>query len=225
MNNYFNSLIKKLKYRQKKTFQFFIWFYIIGAAGVIINFTRPLFIILTPLALLLSSFILVVFQPSGFKLKHVLVYFIVFALSLGVEMYGVNTGIVFGSYVYGTGLGIKILGTPLLIGINWLLLIYLSSSVIYDKKWPQVLKIFCGVLIMLVYDIILEQAAPILDMWHWQNGIIPLKNYAAWFIIAFVLHTIISAFKINTQNSMSRVILIMQVIFFVLIIGFNQILP
>ena len=44
---------------------------------------------------------------------------IAFATGMLVEWIGVHTGYLFGSYDYGTVLGPKLLGVPLIIGINW----------------------------------------------------------------------------------------------------------
>ena len=39
------------------------------------------------------------------------------------EAIGVNTGLLFGTYEYGANLGFKIFGVPLIIGVNWTVLI------------------------------------------------------------------------------------------------------
>jgi putative membrane protein len=46
-----------------------------------------------------------------------------------IEAIGVNTGLIFGNYVYKTTLGWKFLETPLIIGVNWILL---TCSVVYS---------------------------------------------------------------------------------------------
>jgi len=67
---------------------------------------------------------------------------------------------------------------------------------------------------MVIYDLILEQVAPKLDMWQFDSGIAPLKNYIAWFIISILFHTIFQLFKISTKNSLASTILIAQILFF-----------
>ena len=52
------------------------------------------------------------------------------------ETIGVNFGILFGDYEYGENLGFKIFGVPFLIGINWIVLTFITgslSSLIFKK--------------------------------------------------------------------------------------------
>jgi putative membrane protein len=39
-------------------------------------------------------------------------------------MLGVHTGILFGNYKYGNALGLKLNDVPILIGINWFIVVY-----------------------------------------------------------------------------------------------------
>ena len=67
---------------------------------------------------------------------------------------------------------------------------------------------------MLVYDIILEQLAPVLDMWHWENFRVPLQNYLAWFILALIFHSAIKFLGIQIRNKLALIMLICQSGFF-----------
>ena len=131
-----------------------------------------------------------------------------------IEVVGVKTGLIFGIYNYGNALGIKLFETPLLIGVNWLFLTYTAISItekLNIKKW---LALFVAPALMLVYDIVLELVAPKMDMWNWHNSEVPLKNYIAWYIIAFCFVMLLNAFKIKTSNSLSAIIFICQFLFF-----------
>ena len=70
---------------------------------------------------------------------------------------------------------------------------------------------------MVVYDIVLEQVAPKIDMWKWDNDFIPLQNYLAWFFIAIAFHSFIKILKVNTENALARLILICQFLFFLIL--------
>ena len=75
---------------------------------------------------------------------------------------------------------------------------------------------------MLLYDVILENIAPIIDMWSWTSNLIPLQNYIAWFIIAFLFQSLVKFADVKIQNKIAITILTCQAIFFlVLIIFFN----
>lgn len=112
------------------------------------------------------------------------VFTFIYLIGFFVEVLGVNTGIIFGNYIYGEGLGTKVFNTPLIIGLNWLLLVYITASVLENKKLLVPVKIILGAAMMLGYDFIIEQLAPELNMWDWKNNTIPVSNYVAWFFIA-----------------------------------------
>ena len=201
----------------KKTAGFFVIFYGVGIAGMLLQFSFPLFVKLIPIALLLSSIALVFFH-SNFDPKTLAVCTFIYLVGFFVEVLGVNTGLIFGEYIYGESLGIKAFNTPLIIGLNWLLLVYITSSVLENTKLLVPVKVLLGASMMLVYDLIIEQIAPKLDMWDWQNNRIPIDNYVAWFLIAALFHAAIQIFKIKTTNKLAPVILVCQVLFFLVLL-------
>ncbi|MBN2610461.1 MAG: carotenoid biosynthesis protein [Bacteroidales bacterium] len=217
--------IANLRNREQKVKSFFISFYAIGLAGMIIPFTNPVFLKLTPVALLLSFLAVMLFHEKAFDKATIIVFISIFIAGFLIEVAGVNTGLIFGEYRYGRGLGPKLWETPLLIGINWLLLVYLSSGVVSRIKLNTLLSALVAPGIMLLYDLLLEQTAPYLDMWRWNNDVVPLKNYIAWYLIALVFHIFIKIFKIHTANRLSFVILICHMVFFAGLIIFQLFLP
>lgn len=210
MSNFFQNIKtdqKKIKELRKAV----ITFYIVGIAGMLIPFTNPIFVKLTPLALLLSFALLIIFD--NITKKKIIIYAIIYVLGFGVEVLGVNTGVIFGEYYYGKGLGIKVLGTPLLIGINWLFLVYVTTSILEKLKIHNNLKVVIASMIMISYDLILEQIAPKIDMWSWKNDAVPLQNYLAWFALALIFNALFKIFKIKTENKFSAILLICQTVF------------
>jgi putative membrane protein len=193
---------------------FFIIFYAVGIMGLVVPFTFPLFLKLIPFALILSFIFLVAFHRSNADPKTGIVFLSIFVLSLAIEIIGVNTGLIFGVYQYGDSLGFKLFNTPLIIGINWLFLIYTASSVAVKFNIPGLRGMLLASAIILVYDIILEQVAPLLNMWHWSNNVVPVQNYIAWFVIALGFNFLIKVFGIQTQNKLALAILIIQFVFF-----------
>ena len=121
---------------------------------------------------------------------------------------------IFGHYKYGETLGYKVFETPLMMGFNWVLMIYLTASLTESIKTTAAVKVLMASALMIVYDLILEQFAPSLGMWTWQNNDIPLQNYFAWFGVSLVFHSLLRALKIKTSNTLSVVIYLCQILFF-----------
>ncbi len=200
--------------KQKETKLFFIVFYVVGIIGLLIPFTYPLFLKLIPFALILSFVALVIFHSNKFNKKSIFVFSGIFISGYFIEVIGVNTGFIFGNYQYGKSLGFSIFNTPLIIGLNWLFLIYTSSSVLEKFKLNIISKVVLASLIMVLYDIVMEQVAPKIDMWNWYNNIVPFQNYMAWFVVSVFFHSIIKGLKINTQNKLAFLVIICQILFF-----------
>jgi uncharacterized membrane protein len=209
-----------LENRIKETKIFFVIFYAVGIAGLLFPFSFPLFVKLIPLALLLSFTGLAVFHPDKTVIKPLVIFLIIFILGFIFEAIGVNTGLIFGEYKYGDSLGPKIFLTPVIIGLNWLFLVYTTASVFEKFNMHPFLKIVFASLAMLLYDLVLEQLAPIIDMWYWIDDIVPLKNYFAWFVIAFLFHSLLKVAQIKIQNKLALLILLCQFLFFLILYFF-----
>ena len=130
-----------------------------------------------------------------------------------IEVIGTKTGIIFGEYYYGKSLGIKMLDVPLIIGINWLLLIYVISGFLSFVNNIYVFSALAA-FIMTSLDYLIEPVAVKLDFWQWQNGIIPAQNYIAWFIISILLFYSFRKFTGRINNTFSNVVLFIQFAFF-----------
>ncbi|NDP22144.1 MAG: carotenoid biosynthesis protein [Paludibacter sp.] len=201
---------------------FFIIFYLVGVAGTLIPYTSALFFKLIPFALILSFTGLLFFHETKVT-RNAFFYFItLYLVSFFVEVIGVNTGFIFGNYNYGNSLGIKLFQTPLLIGVNWIFLVYTTASVMERFKMPVFAKIGLASVLMLIYDIVMEQIAPMLDMWHWENGIIPLQNYVAWLILALLFQTLLRILNVKIQNNFAPFIIVCQFLFFLFLLIANK---
>lgn len=196
--------------------RFVIIFYIVGTLGFLIPYTQCIFKLLTPLALIISTYLLLLYHNS-YSLKDVLVFLAIYLLGFFIEVVGVATGLVFGSYTYGNALGLAVLGTPLLIGVNWLFLAYACTSLakwITPNRW---LVALVAPSLMVGYDLVLEQVAPVMDMWSWQGGVIPLQNYIAWWVIGFAFCGMLNYFRVDTKNPLAATLVIVQFVFFALL--------
>jgi bisanhydrobacterioruberin hydratase len=201
---------------------FFIIFYLAGLTGIMIPVTQLVFIKLIPLALLFGIIALILFHDSKADLKTLFISVIIFLLGLLIEIIGVNTGKIFGLYSYGNSLGIKLLNTPVSIGLNWLMLVYVSSSVVNNFMIPAFIKVIAASLLMVIYDMLLEWVAPYMHMWYWKNGKVPLQNYMAWFVIGAFFLCLFQLFHIRANNRMALFLYGIQIVFFfTLAIYFN----
>ncbi len=207
-------LVEFVKTRIKQVKIFIIVFYIVGIYGIIIPFTFPLFIKLVPFAIILSLVAILFFHSQRFDLKSTTIFSLIFLLCFLIELAGVNTGLIFGHYSYGKSLGLQVFNTPVIIGINWLLLLYLSCSVVDHLNIHWIFKVVLSSLLMVLYDLVMEQVAPGLDMWRWQRGIVPMQNYIVWFLISLFLCFIFKMFDIKTKNPISVVLFVSQFLFF-----------
>ena len=104
------------------------------------------------------------------------------------EVVGVNTGLLFGDYHYGTGLGWKVAGVPLLLGLLWLLMLEGGAAWAVRcgarNRWSMAAV---GASLMTAVDGLLEPVAIQSGWWMWEGGTPPWTNYASWWGVAFVL--------------------------------------
>ena len=207
------DLILSIKNHPKRVKYFLALFYTIGVIAIYFPFTSSLFISLTPITLLMSLGLLALYNAEN-DTKTLLVFLFVFMAGYFIEVIGVNTGLIFGHYKYGETLGYKVFKTPLMMGFNWVLMIYLTASLTENIKTPVAIKVLMASVLMIVYDLILEQFAPALGMWTWHNNNIPLQNYLAWFGVSLVFHSLLKALNIKTVNTLSVVIYLSQILFF-----------
>lgn len=212
-----DKVVPVINKNHKEVKKFLVIFYIVGTIGFAIPYTRELFTILIPYALLLNFILLMLFHEPKIRRKDILIFTLIYVIGFSIEIIGVHTKAVFGYYTYSDGLGIKLFDTPLLIGLNWLFLVYAAMSVFDRFGMAQSLKIVLASLAMLIYDIVLEQVAPHINMWSWKDDIVPLQNYLAWFGLALFFNSLLKIFNIKTKNSLSFTILICQFSFFVLL--------
>jgi len=190
-------------------------FHLVGAVGLSLSF-RELFLALTPFNLLLSIG-LYIWANDDYSVEFFKLCAVLFAIGYFVEVIGVNTGILFGEYTYGEALGFKVLNTPLMIGVNWILLsfsIFSVSNFFLKKKWPTILL---ASVLMVLMDVLIEPVAISLDFWSWAAVDIPLQNYVMWFIVSLIMNTIISFNRPKLDYRISFGLLLSQVLFFTLL--------
>lgn len=210
-----NSYVTKLTSERELPMNF-IRFYSIGILLFILPFTRELFVSITALTLVLVIGI-VLYYHRKWDLKTILFFAFIVIASFILEMEGTATGKIFGTYYYDRGLGFKINETPVIIGFNWLLLVYASHDIANRLSNYPSLRILIGASLMILYDVLLEWVAPFMQMWHFDSGYPPFQNFVAWFIAAFVFHSGFEILCIRSNNKPARMLFIIQAGFFLVI--------
>jgi len=191
-----------------------ILYFGVGLAGMIIPATRPLFQALTPFSLI-ASLALLLIHHRHYTPRFWWIATLILLAGIAVEMVGVSTGQPFGSYSYGATLGPKLLHTPLMIGVNWLLLVYATHSIVAGYVDPPYFRAVAASALMVVYDFALEPSAVFTGMWSWE-GAVPLQNYLAWFVIAFLFHSLAGRFGIyDRENKLALPLFFIQLGFFI----------
>ena len=98
-----------------------IFFHVIGFVGMF--FDKEFFTAATPFNLLLMLGLLLYTQQK-INVGFIIFFVVCFITGIVVEVVGTSTGYLFGEYVYGTTLGLSFKNVPLVIGINWFIIIY-----------------------------------------------------------------------------------------------------
>ncbi|GGD43413.1 carotenoid biosynthesis protein [Muriicola marianensis] len=190
-----------------------IWiFHVSALIGISVGFENW-FVSKTPINLLISTFLLFLVFPVG-NLKKIVTFSALWFLGMLAEWIGVHYGILFGSYSYGANLGPKIDGVPILIGINWALLSFITASIAQYVLSNKVLQVSFAAMLMLVLDYFMEQSAPRFDFWEFEGGIAPLWNYWSWLGVALIFQVVILWMKIGGELRFSAHLYAAQLVFF-----------
>ncbi|WP_046245902.1 carotenoid biosynthesis protein [Hymenobacter terrenus] len=197
-------------------------FHVTGFMGLAFTKNPDFYLRFTPLTLLLTALLLLLFQRErnasfwGFCITVVL-------LGIGVEFIGVNTGRIFGHYSYGDTLGFKLfdaqpfVGVPPLIGLNWLVLTYVCGMLARYLPLPELPRILLAALLMVGLDLCLEPVASQYDFWHWSANVIPFQNFRDWFIVACVLQMLFNRTTFPKVNPLVPLVYLTQLLFFFLL--------
>ena len=192
-----------------------VLFHLVGLTGLLIPSLRQQFLQLVPYHLLLMMAI-IIFSHQNLDGRLLLFVLCAFAAGYGVEWVGVNKHLLFGNYQYGQTLGFQLDHVPLIIGVNWFLLIY-SAGVLMQRSRikSMLLRVLTGALILVLLDWLIEPVAMHLDYWHWAGGIIPPSNYYCWFFVSAFMLVLFEKFHFKKQGIVGPVLLGTQFIFFI----------
>jgi bisanhydrobacterioruberin hydratase len=189
---------------------------------------------MTPLNLLLMFFLIIWSQPFK-NISFFIFVTISFLAGMISEILGVHTGLLFGNYTYGSIMGIQVANVPLIIGLNWFVVLYSALAALHFFLFHLAQKtslvkgytvnrpiginlIIGGALLAVIFDWVMEPVAVKLGFWTWAgDGKIPLLNYLSWFFICTFLLFLFRLFKIKPDNIFAANLFPIQLIFFLLL--------
>jgi bisanhydrobacterioruberin hydratase len=206
---------KKINFSNLSISIFLIWlFHISGIIGILLGYEKW-FVSLTYVNLCICFFAILIneYQDNIIKLVYLLIPFFV---GLFAEWLGVNYGLVFGNYSYGNNLGFKLQGVPIMIGVNWVILVYataLLSKSITKKVW---LSATIASIIMLLLDFFMEIVAPRFDFWMFEKNQVPIKNYIGWFLVGLIAQLLFQQYFKTAKIKLATHILLAFFLFFIL---------
>jgi len=190
--------------------------HIVGATGVALGHA-DLLLPLTPLNLVVCAGVVMAFTGDESPWRWSLTMF----LGFGVEVLGVATGLLFGDYSYGKGLGPKVLDVPLLMGVLWWLLLlgsHHTSERLLSRNGREVspwTRAAMAATLMTTLDGLIEPVAIRAGWWTWHQGEIPWTNYLTWWVAAFGLGLLWRDVEDLKTNRLSGLLLMVFAAFFV----------
>jgi putative membrane protein len=207
--------------------------HLVGLTGMI-WVDRQWFSSLTPVNLVLMFFMVIWTQENK---NQSFLSFIILAFFTGMvtEIIGVSTGILFGQYTYGTVLGPKLFEVPILIGINWFMVVFTSAATfrLFRNLFASMLgsaskmrSVLSNRLVTALgtavfatfFDWVMEPVAVKLGFWTWvADAQIPTLNYLTWFFISLFLALCSNLLRISTRNSFSVNLFLIQMMFFIIL--------
>lgn len=207
--------IKKIVSEKEMTKTFLI-FYAVGFLLFCIPYTRPFFFSITPVSILLVVAALFLHHQKWNR-STIVVFSIIAVGSYLLEVAGVATGTIFGNYHYGPTLGFRLFDVPLLIGLNWVYLIYASQAIMIRITRNLYVRIVGGASLMVAYDAVIECAAPSMQMWRFECFYPPIQNFIVWFLASLVFHSLLVICNVPVENKAARALFGIQFLFFTLV--------
>jgi bisanhydrobacterioruberin hydratase len=181
---------------------------------------QPLIIKLTELYLFLINSLIFAFgllnnhrNLSGFTFWSV---FTILSLFL-IEVLGINTGELFGTYLYGNTLPTKLAEVSIIIPFNRAMLILAAYGSISKLIKNRYLRALISSIIIALLDILIQTVATKLGYWYWETSHIPLQNYVGVFFVSLIFSSILAIMKIHARATVFKIFLITQFMFYLIL--------
>jgi len=205
---------------EKNAIILLIAMHVAGIIGLALPATRELFKFLVPFNLLANAVLILLFHKEWNK-NFLMALGLVMLTGFGVEVAGVHTKAIFGNYWYKTALGFKVFDVPLLIAVNWLIVIYTTSALVAEFQITKPLKAILASVLTVGLDYLIEPIAIRYDFWDWAGGVVPLQNYVGWLLTALFLHICFVYLPFHKKNRVAVALYVCEVIFFVVLKSFS----
>ncbi len=134
---------------------------------------------------ILGSAVMVLIAEEN-RTKSAIVFGIVFIVGYLIELIGVQTGYLFGQYIYQDAMGPLVFGTPVIIGATWYATVAGAANVSRFVKAPILAQSILAGCLAVLMDMLIEQVAVSYGLWQWVGGEIPIYNYVCWFIFGSI---------------------------------------
>ena len=207
-----------------------IVFHAIGLAGILFC-DKNLFAHTSWINLLLS-FILIIYTQEKITSGFIIFFISCFCIGMAAEIAGTSTGLLFGKYHYSHVLGYSIFKVPLIVGVNWFIVLYCAGIAMYmlannlqkqvtaqSPAWLKAMAIICDTALLAVFfDWLMEPVAIKLGFWVWHDGgTVPFYNYISWLVVSALLACMFYVCSFPKQNKFAVNLLLIQGMFFLLI--------
>lgn len=206
-----------LKYRFIITLSILVIYYTVGIILLLSGGKDGDLIQLTPFTIIITAILLLI-NHEHWTTSITLGLCAIAILGLTIEIIGINFGVPFGEYSYSSILGVQLFKTPILIGINWLMLVYAMVMIIHRFIKNNWFKAIVACIALVALDMLIEPVAIDWNMWTWKKSDVPIQNYITWGIVAFFFSLLLSyRLKAVNKNKIALPVIIFQFLFFVIL--------
>lgn len=190
-----------------------IIFHVVGLVGIVAGI--PAIVQATPVHLTLMLGLLIISFQEQWRC------WLTWALLAGAagfaaEWVGVHTGLLFGEYAYGTAMGLRWDGIPLLIAANWVIVVSGAVSLAQGLAKNRLLVMISAALFATAMDWLLEPLAVRFGWWTWEGSEIPLFNYVCWAGLSFFLSALWMLLRLRA-GGFAVILFLVQAMFFALL--------
>jgi putative membrane protein len=111
----------------------------------------------------------------------------------------------------------------LVIGINWLVLVYASTHLSFAAQISTEIRPFLGATAVMLADVLIEPVAVFLGFWTWDTPgegslfVAPMRNYIAWWVFSLILLSLAEMAGIRRVNPVVLLYAAFQLAFFFLL--------
>lgn len=170
---------------------------------------------------LLFTLLVLMSQHKKWSKEFVLAALLIGLCGYLLEVIGVTTKLIFGSYTYGPSLGYQLWRTPLMMFVNWLTTVYITRQIAEMIAKDTALVSFIAACLMVLLDYFIEPFAIRTGMWYWESVRVPMHNYVGWFISGFVFQYLFIKSVKFPVNKLSLAVYLIQLGFFITLFLLN----